>query len=594
MCGIIGFVDKKNRLSATEKEGIATKILKEIQHRGYDSSGIYSHQSVTLGHNRLAIIDTSKNAEQPFFNETRMMTMSYNGEIFNHLELRVLTEKHIYASRSDTETLMSLYEALGETAFGLIRGMFAVSFYDQTTEEILLAVDQFGIKPLYYIDTPDWFAWSSEIKALKFIPGISFSLDENRLYEYAIFRTTVGSQTMLKGINRLSPGELLRYSIKNDRIGKTKYAATETTGGNIEDMLKLSVSEHILSDVPVGLQLSGGVDSSLISVLATQSLRQEDVHSFSIGLADRKWNEFEYSRAVSKQIKTIHHEILFTQQQFCETLPVATYQLDEPINYPNTVPLMLLAREARKFVKVLLSGEGADEIFGGYIRYNELIKKGLDLHTLVSSNSFCSPKDVSSVFKIGSAHDLFERNVLAESLSDHTPASKLSSYDMKTFLPSLLLRQDKMGMASNLENRFPFLDTRLVAATNKLPDQEKLSGGKTKIALKEIARKYLSEEIVYRKKCGFGLPISDWLRDSSGLGKYLRLFSRPMITRSYLNYENISIYIQEQLSEAKDHSEILWVLITLEIWVKIFIDHESPQDIWSSLHVHKATKYCTP
>lgn len=583
MCGIIGFVDKKNSLSQKEKEKIGNKMLQEIEYRGRDNHGIYISGQITIGHNRLAIVDVSKKANQPFFNIKKNLVMSYNGEIFNHLELRKLIDKQIYQSNSDTETFINLYEKINEKTFGLIRGMFAVSFYDLEKDEITLAIDQFGIKPLYYLNTPDWFAWSSELKTFKFLPNTSFSLNKNQLFEYGVFRTIIGKKTLFDGICKMVPGELLKYNIKDDSFSKFLYPCTEIMDDKIEYLLKSSISEHILSDVPIGLQLSGGVDSSLISVLAMQYLKQKNVHSFSIGLTDPKWNEFDYSRTVAKQIKTKHHEIKFNQQEFCELLPISTYHLDEPITYPNTIPMMILAEEARKHVKVLLNGEGADEIFGGYLRYNRLIQNKLDSKTLIFSNSFCSPEEISKVFILDKYQNFLERETLIKNIESYSPIQKLCIYDIKTFLPSLLLRQDKMGMASNLENRFPFLDHRLVSNTLKLPDEQKFNDTETKIALKEIAGKYLPSKIILRKKCGFGLPISDWLKDSSGLRKYLNLFIKPINKRSYLNYIYIKQKIREHISGEKDNSELLWILITLEIWVKIFIDGEEPSKIFNSI-----------
>lgn len=583
MCGIIGFIDKKNSLSKPEKEKIATAMLQEIEYRGRDSFGVSIDGLVTIGHRRLAIIDISKKANQPFSNTSRTLIVSYNGEIFNHLELRRLIDKQVYQTTSDTETFLCLYEKLRDQSFGLIRGMFAVSFFDKIKKEIVVAVDRFGIKPLYYINTPDWFAWSSESKTFNFLPGVSFSLNENRLFEYGVFRTISGSGTLLNGVSRLKPGELIRYDIKNKSISTSSYSYAEVRHDTVENLLKSSVSEHILSDVPIGFQLSGGVDSGLISALATKYLKQKEVHSFSIGLADQKWNEFDYSRLVAKQIKTEHHEIKFSQQEFCELLPTSTYHLDEPISYPNTVPMMILAREARKYVKVLLSGEGADEIFGGYLRYNKLIREKLSPDALTFSNSFCSPEEISEAFILNGNQDIFERDALIESIKECTSAYKLCLYDLKTFLPSLLLRQDKMGMASNLENRFPFLDPRLVTVALELPDKQKFTVTETKIGLKKIARKYLLENIVNRKKIGFGLPIANWLKDTSGLGKYLNLFKEPTIERRYLNYNLISERIHEHVSGKKDNSELLWILITLEVWARIFIDGVKPNEIWDSL-----------
>lgn len=583
MCGIAGFVDKKNTLSVEDRAVVLGNMLKEIQYRGYDSSGTFINNFVSVGHNRLAILDTSKKAEQPFVSKDKSLVISYNGEIFNHFDLRNLVEDYEYKTRSDTETFLVVYEKIRQQIFTLIRGMFAVCLYDAHEQTITLSVDGFGIKPLYYINTPDWFAWSSEIKAFKCLPGFSFSLNENKLFEHAIFRTSICSETLFNNVPRLNPSEILKYDIKRDKLERSTYVyKSEISQQSIENLLEASVSEHTLADVPIGLQLSGGVDSSLIGALAKGKINQEEVHSFSIGLNDPDWNEFKYSREVARQIGTQHHEIEFDQIDFCENLPKATFHMDEPIGPPNTVPIMILSREARKYVKVLLSGEGADEIFGGYLRYLRLTEKEIDEETLIFSNSLCTKEDVLKLF-ITENEDIGERGKIAGEIRDESPIRKLGIYDVKTFLPHLLLRQDKMGMASNLENRFPFLDPRLVISAMNLPDSEKCVGDKGKIYLKSIARKHLPNSIVDRKKCGFGLPIKDWLKDENGLGRYLNLFKKPEIKRNYLNYENILKSIDEHIGGTKDNSEILWVLISLEVWAKIFIDGENYKEIWATL-----------
>lgn len=583
MCGIIGFIDKKNVLSVKDRQRIGRKMLQKIRHRGKDSFGFYYTDNIIIGHNRLAIIDTSEKASQPFFNKKKTLVMSYNGEIFNHLELRKILKNKKYKSASDTETLMHLYEKFGNKSFGLLRGMFVASFYNTTDKNITLAVDQFGIKPLYFLDTPDWFAWSSEDKVFSLLPRFKMSINKSRFLEYGIFRNIADSETLFESIKKLLPGEILTYDTRQDLIKINLYKTKIISTKNIDELLHKSVYEHLLSDVPIGLQLSGGVDSGLISALASKQLKQKNIHSFSIGLSDSNWNEFKYSRLISNLLKTRHHQIIFTQLEFCKLLPIATYHLDEPVSYPNTIPMMILAKKARKYVKVLLSGEGGDEIFGGYLRYNRLIEKGINSSSLLFSNSFCEQKQIRSVINISKKNNLLERKLLVKKLSACTPAYKLSTYDIKTFLPSLLLRQDKMGMASNLENRFPFLDSRLVVSALSLADKDKATSTETKIFLKKIATKYLPEEIVYREKCGFGLPISDWLRDKKGFGKYFTLFTNPKIKRSYFDYEQISKLIIEHLNEKKDNSEILWVLINLEIWTKIFIDNENQKNIWGRL-----------
>lgn len=584
MCGIIGFIDKKDKLTSGEKAVIANKMLTAIEYRGRDTSNFYSDEKIIMGHNRLAIVDVSDKASQPFISSDRKLAITYNGEIFNHLELRNLIKNKNYISGSDTETFLNLYSEYKEKGFQMIRGMFSVVFHDVPNKQVVLANDLYGIKPLYYLDSPDYFAWSSEIKTFEFLPGFNFILNPSRLLEYGLFRTTVGPDTLFSNVKRLMPGEIISFDIRSMSFVSKRYQyLNEQVVNNAEEYLRLSIDEHLFSDVPVGLQLSGGVDSSLISLLATQSTKQKGIHSFSIGLDDPNWNEFEYSRLVSNQIKSVHHEITFSQKDFCEIFPLATYHLDEPINYPNTIPMMILAREAKKHVTVLLSGEGADEVFGGYDRYKRLYKEDLSDVDLVLSNSFVLESDLRNAFIFNPEANIEDRHKIASQISNYDTRRKLSEYDIKTFLPSLLLRQDKVGMACNLENRFPFLDPRLVMLGLNLSPQDKFDSNNTKILLKKIALKYFPEKLVNRRKCGFGLPITEWLKDSTGFGKYLTMFTEPKNWRSYLNYNHIKALISQHLSGERDNSELLWILISLEVWMRIFIDRENVSDIWKKL-----------
>ena len=580
MCGVIGFVDKKKKLSVSERKALMGKMLDEIVYRGRDASGIYENNGVVIGHNRLAILDVSEKANQPMSTEDGNLVVSYNGEIFNHLEMREGSLR--YLTNSDTETFLYAYKRHSNKVFESIRGMFAVSFYEPIFNKITLSVDSFGIKPLYYLNTEDWFAWSSELKVFKHLEGFNFSINKERLFEYGVFRVIAGSETMLKGVYKLMPSEIIEYDSNSDSvIFDTYHSSAEVGKDSLEELLTQSVLERILSDVPIGFQLSGGVDSSLIRKKKKKVLKQKEVHSFSIGLDDPKWNEFEYSRGVSKLLGTTHHEIIFDQDYFCKSYPLATYYLDEPVAYPNTVPIMLLSKTASNYVKVLLSGEGADELFGGYNRYRKFLSKN-DRESIVYSNSFSTEIDVHQLFKVDNIK-IEHRELIVDEVNEKSVMKKLGNYDLRTFLPSLLLRQDKMGMASTVENRFPFLDPRLANFALSLPDSQKVNGSENKIILKNLAGKYLPSNVVFRKKCGFGLPISEWLRDAEGLGRYLNFFTDPKIKRSYLNYQNIGRCIDEHLKQEKDNSEIIWILLSLELWVRIFIDYENPEEIWSSL-----------
>ena len=347
--------------------------------------------------------------------------------------------------------------------------------------------------------------------------------------------------------------------------------------------LERSVYEHLLADVPVGVQLSGGVDSSLVVALASR--HKKDLNTFSIGLADQDWNEFEYSRIVAKQYGTIHHELVFTEEDFCRELPRLTYFHDEPISHSHSVPMFLLAQDARKDVKVLLSGEGADEAFFGYRRYLDLYKQPPNQGGIIFSNAFGKTDIIKKVLSI--TYDpvaalSYRESILADAVK-LSWVDQVSYYDLRTYLPPLLLRQDKMGMAANLENRVPFLDYQLVEFGFSLPEACKINAKDNKILLKKIACQFLPEPLIYRRKCGFAQPLGAWLKNKEGFGAYLKFFNKQNERRAFLNYDFIRNLIAEHSIGGADHTEILWTLIGLELWLRIFIDGIKPEKIRAGL-----------
>ena len=565
MCGIAGFIDKKKTITQKERERVVKKMLHLMRHRGGDAYGIKSTENITIGHTRLSIVDLSTLGDQPFSDEYQNSTLSFNGEIYNH---RALRKKYLsytkISSRSDTATLFALLKKFPiKSVLEKIQGMFAFSFLDGRKDELILVLDRFAIKPLYYIDTPKYFAWASEVKAFEALPKFNFRINKSGLGEYLVFRHMAGSDTLFKNIHKLQAGEYLTYHLKNNVSKIQNYyqlRKSKNTPLSFENVISSSVKDHLMGDITAGVQLSGGVDSTLVAFFA-QKFSKKKLHTFSIGLRDNNWNEFHYSDIVAKKLGTEHHKIIFSKKSFAHLLPKVIYHLDDPLAHPNTVPMYILAKEARKYTKVLLTGEGADEVFYGYNRYFQKSKK------VLVSNAFNDPQFISKIFK-GEISFTNRKRILL-SARKFNKEDKISFYDIYTYLPHVLLRQDKAGMAANIENRVPFLYTPVVEKGFNSKTKIGRLGGKTQI--KEVALKYFSEAFVLREKCGFGLPISDWLRDGNVLSPHLSDLVKHPVIKKYFITGAIKQLIREHLSREKDNSSILFTLICLSIWYDVFI-----------------------
>lgn len=567
MCGIVGFVDKKSKLNRNEREKIVREMLTKIKHRGGDAFGVEIRSNVAIGHTRLSIVDASERAHQPMGDEK--FTLSYNGEIYNHQTLRKVHLKNKgIESYSDTATLFGLLKIFSlQKTLSLIQGMYAFSFLDTAKNTLSLALDKLAIKPLYYLETPDYFAWSSEVKAFQALPKFHFQFEEASLKEYLIFRHVAGNKTLFKGICKMQAGEHLSYSLEKNSYKRKTYSFLKKmptqSKQSLEKILEQSVRKHLMSDAPVGVQLSGGVDSSLIAVFASKNATSR-LHTFSIGMKEPKWNEFAYSDKVAKLLGTKHRKIIFSKQDFVHWFPKLTYHLDEPIVHPNTIPMYLLAMVARKYTKVLLTGEGADEVFLGYNRYTQ--DNATDP---IFSNSFIGADDMSKLLKNDYPFVSKERCRILKRAKRENGSDAMGFYDMHTYLPHVLLRQDKAGMAANIENRVPFLYDLVVQYGFNLDRKIRKLGGKTPI--KKIALKYLPEDLVLRKKCGFGLPIAEWLRDKDALlPKLAEIKNHPFVKKHFIIRE-IEKLIREHLSKEKDNSATLFTILALVVWNDVFI-----------------------
>jgi asparagine synthase (glutamine-hydrolysing) len=588
MCGVLGFVDKRRRLGDAEHDRLCRRMMATIAHRGGEGSGVHRVSNITLAHTRLRILDLDARSDQPFASPQSRAVLTFNGQIYNHLALKAELAKHFkYRTASDTETLLYAYSQWGRRFVDKLRGMFAFGIWDKDGDQIVLGVDHLGIKPLYYLNSDDWFAWSSEVKPLLLLPGVRPTLDESALHEFTCYRSLTGSRTMFEGIRKIAPAQLLVYDIRRGGIQRHTYWQPEApdlkdrpaTAGELREALHASVAEHAPADVPVGIQLSGGLDSSLLARLMRSVLPKDyELHSYCIGPHERSWGEFSYARDAAKAAKTIHHEIRFDDEIFAGSLHKATKHLDEPINHPNTVPLMLLADQARKSVTVLFSGEGADELFCGYKRHVRFLRERSTAARLAGSNRVNSIALANAVFRDRAFDVGAERQAFAQSVLKDSPAQQLTLYDLHHHLPSLLLRQDKMGMAANLEIRVPYLDNRLINVALALSDDQKIAHDDRKRVLKDIGKACLPQSVLRRQKRGFGLPVARWLRGRGALGRMFQGLLLDDRRRSFLNYAAIGQLYGEHQNGSADNSDVLWPLLSLEIWCRCFLDGEAARD----------------
>ena len=607
MCGICGIYSPSG-ITANDEQTVR-QMMNLLEHRGPDGEGWWSSQTgVVLGHRRLAIIDLL-GGHQPQFNETRDIGVIVNGEIYNYRELRseLTSLGHSFRTASDTEAVVHAYEQWGDDFVQRLRGMFAFALWDERRRRMLLGRDRFGVKPLYYA-SPDneRVLFASEIKSLFAHPDLERALNAPRLAEYLMFRSVVGEETLFAGIYELKPATLM--ILENGRRSERQYWSPEVeTISNPADvvergreLLKDSVESRLVSDVALGTITSGGLDSSLVSAVAAE-LTDHPIDTFCVGFRDAAYDERPYARLVSDRIKSNHHEIEVTPEEIDRELDRLTWAHDEPLTHPNSVPMHLIFREAkeRADVTVLLSGEGADEVFGGYEWYRvalqrdrllkripgaaklaaaapavgklATLKKVLHQDYLAQANAFTYTPLVTSLVANGNAVSKDRRQLLPA--QNGAAANHLFTYDQQTYLLPLLQRQDRMSMAAGLEAREPFLDHHLAEWANSLSAEVKLAGGVRKSLLKKMALKWLPAEIVNRRKVGFEMPLGEWLRPGGALAHRVQsLRDTDSFAARVTNLKVIERLINEHNAKTANHGDILWTLIALDVWARVFLD----------------------
>ena len=612
---------------------VLEKMRDVIRHRGPDDAGIFIDGKIGLGHRRLSIVDVAA-GHQPMTNEDSSLHITYNGEIYNHADFREWLEArgHVYRTHCDTETILHLYEEYGAACVQHLRGMFAFAIWDQHKQELFLARDRLGVKPLYYVRADDGTLYfGSEIKALLEAGAVRPEINYAVLSDYLANHATSGEETLFQGVKRLLPGHTMTW--RDGEVSIRRYWDVDFSKDAEErndqtyikqwsELFRESVRLRLMADVPLGMFLSGGIDSSAIAAVMS-GMVSEPIKTFSVAFAEREANELEYARLVAEAYKTNHHEVVVSPEQFFDALPRLVWHEDEPLAHPSSVALYFVSQLASQHVKVVLTGEGSDELLAGYGRYrrtlwnlemgrqyNKLtpsiardtirnqIERTLpvgrlrqklmrtflvlspDLETIYFDNFAVFPAPMQQNMFTRTTRDRMPgidpyvelRRVLARG-KDLSLLDGLLYADIKTYLHELLMKQDQMSMATSVESRVPFLDHKLVEFTARMPDTMKLRGGTTKFVLRESMKGVLPDQILSRSKMGFPVPIGRWFRGSfkSVIDEYVlsdRALGRDIFEPDFVR-RLVSLH-----QSGEDHSERLWALLNFEIWLRQFFDGE--------------------
>jgi asparagine synthase (glutamine-hydrolysing) len=597
-----------------------------MSHRGPDDHGFYCRGSVALGHRRLSILDLSPAGHQPMCNEDGTVWVVFNGEIYNYKQLRSQLEGkgHQFRSTSDTEVIVHAYEQYSVDCVKHFDGMFAFAIWDERRRRLLLARDHFGIKPLYYFTGPDFLSFASEIKALLQDPDIPRQVDTQALSNFLTLHYVPAPRTMFEGIRKLHPGHIL--VLEDSAISIQQYWDLEKQEPSrlrekeavecVYSHLKESVAQRLQSDVPVGTLLSGGLDSTAVLGLMTE-ISGESIPAFSVGYSNDGQDgisEFQYARLAAKHFRSDYHEAVVTPEMFWDFLPRAVWHQDEPIGEPASVPLYFVCKLAKdRGITVLLSGEGSDELFAGYNRhigetvsdyYGRLpaplhasagrllsvlpripvLRKG---HRSMAIRDFWEryqswhtvfPGDLkqtllaSSPERIDSFEDVFGQYHPSELRLSNL--DKLLWLDIKAWLPDdLLMKKDKMGMATAIEARVPFLDHRLATMAFNLPASLKVKRLGGKFVLKKAMERLLPRNIIYRKKAGFPTPISKWMANELRKPVTEILCDSGPGDHGYFNRTVVRRLLAEHTSGREDHQRLLFPILNFDLWYRTFFSH---------------------
>ena len=597
MCGFVGFVDK-----AKNKKKIIKDMADMIVHRGPDSDGYYVSDDCTLGFRRLSIIDLA-GGNQPIYNEDNSKAVIFNGEIYNYQDIKkdLLEKGHKFKTDSDTEVILHGYEEYGSKILDKLRGMFAFVIYDIKNKSLFGARDFYGIKPLYYYIDDNEFMFGSEIKAFLAHPNFKKELNRDMLKQYLTFQYSVSEDTFFKNVYKLRPGHYFTY--KDGKLDISKYYEIDLTSDNSKSLeewkdiirkeLNESIKYHKISDVEVGSFLSSGVDSSIVATLS-------DVDkTFTVGYDYKKYSEIDYAKELSSKIGVKNISKKISKEEYFNKFGDIQYYMDEPLADPAAAALYFVANTASKHVKVALSGEGADEIFGGYNIYHEpysvswynkipyvirrgigavvyplrnyrgfnfLVRRSKKLEDRYVGNAFIfDPGDADKILSYKDDRTFKElTKPYYEKIKNYGDVEKMQYIDFNFWLiGDILLKADKMSMANSLEVRVPFLDRKLISNVIHMPSEYKIHGNETKYAFREVCKETLDPKWAEKKKLGFPVPIREWIKEEDIYNKIDKMFDNG---GEFFKVDKIKRLLREHVDGKRDNSRKIWTIYTFLVW----------------------------
>jgi len=609
MCGITGITDRQIK----SREASIKKMTDAIHHRGPDDDGYLVDEYAALGMRRLSIIDLVKGS-QPITSKDGRYSIFFNGEVYNYKELKSELVNYKFQTESDTEVVLAMYITFGPSVLKRLRGMFVFAIYDKEKHELILARDFFGIKPLYYLKKGDKVvAFASEIKSFLNLPDFKPEVNDVAVFNYLSFQYNPLEETFFKNVFKLLPAHYMTIDLKTGKTEQKKYwqfefkqddtLDEEGTTKEILEVMKDSVAHHMIADVPVGSFLSGGIDSSIIATLMSSFAKatagqSRKIKTFTVGF--ESLSEGKEAKETAGPLETLHHEITIGADEYFQTLPQAVWHFDEPVADPSALGLYFLAREAAKHVKVVLSGEGSDELFGGYNIYLEPFARNkiawiprsvlefivnlpfnfrgknyaeralLRLEDRYIGNaSVFNKKEVEKLWKGHMSR--MNLDSLYQKVAGLSDSTKMQYIDLNTWLVGdILAKADKMTMAHSLELRVPFLDIEVAHLAATLPDRFKWRSGATKYLLREAFKTILPERVRNRKKLGFPTPVRNWF--TKNRTDIYNAITENSYIKSHMDVAYIQKLIDDHISKNSDNSRKIYLLLMLAIWYNTFIE----------------------